>query len=91
MKCALQNQPNMFLIGEELEEVKGMAADKKNFGVVLIPEGLVYCSPELHSLLRVLGLVAGAPIGHGRSGMMATEVLSTGMNQGRFRVAWPHH
>jgi len=57
----------MVLIGEELEGsrktlsdvVKDLAdmveerfADKKNFGVVLIPEGLVNYIPELHSLLR---------------------------------------
>jgi len=67
LECGLQNQPNMVLIGEELEGsrktlsdiVKDLAdmveerfADKKNFGVVLIPEGLVTYIPELHSLLR---------------------------------------
>lgn len=67
LECGMQNQPNMVLIGEELEGsrktlfdvVKDLAdmveerfADKKNFGVVLIPEGLVNYVPELHSLLR---------------------------------------
>jgi len=74
LECGLQNQPNMVLIGEELEGsrktlsdvVKDLAdmveersADKKNFGVVLIPEGLVNYVPELHSLLREVSKAYG--------------------------------
>jgi len=79
LECALQNQPNMVLIGEELEGSRKTLSDvvkdladmveerfadnKKNFGVVLIPEGLVNYIPELHALLREVSkaYAAGCP------------------------------
>ncbi|MFN0065935.1 MAG: diphosphate--fructose-6-phosphate 1-phosphotransferase [Chlamydiales bacterium] len=69
LECALQTHPNFTVIGEEVAAknltlsqvitamvdliVKRAAADK-NFGVVLIPEGLLEFVPEIKQLLREL-------------------------------------
>jgi 6-phosphofructokinase 1 len=67
LECALQSQPTMCLVGEEFESerktlkeivsdianvVAARAKDGKNFGTILVPEGLVEHIPELRSLLR---------------------------------------
>ncbi len=69
LECALQTQPNITLISEEvalkkqtLEEivdymaqiVAKRAANNENFGVALIPEGLVEFVPEMKSLIAEL-------------------------------------
>ncbi len=63
LECALQTHPNMALIGEEvaarqmtLRQIAELVADVlcarskegKNYGVVLIPEGLIEFIPEVH-------------------------------------------
>jgi pyrophosphate--fructose-6-phosphate 1-phosphotransferase len=69
LECALQTQPNICLISEEVE-AKGLslkqvvdhicasvvrrAENGENFGVVLIPEGLVEFIPEMKTLIREL-------------------------------------
>ena len=69
LECALQTQPNICLISEEIEE-KNLSLDKiadqicasivkraengDNFGVVLIPEGLVEFIPEIKKLISEL-------------------------------------
>jgi pyrophosphate--fructose-6-phosphate 1-phosphotransferase len=69
LECALQTQPNICLISEEVE-AKGLSLDQvvdqicasvarraengENFGVVLIPEGLVEFIPEMKKLIREL-------------------------------------
>ena len=69
LECALQTQPNICLISEEVE-AKGMtlraitedicrviarrAQNKENFGIVLIPEGLVEFIPEMKALIAEL-------------------------------------
>ncbi|MDR0513127.1 MAG: diphosphate--fructose-6-phosphate 1-phosphotransferase [Treponema sp.] len=69
LECALQTQPNICLISEEVAE-KEMSLDeivtyicnavvkrsenKENFGVVLIPEGLVEFIPEMKNLIAEL-------------------------------------
>lgn len=69
LECALQTRPNLALISEEVE-AKGMtlaqvteeicasivarAAAGKNFGVVLVPEGLIEFVPEFKSLIGEL-------------------------------------
>ena len=69
LECALQTQPNICLISEEVE-AKGLSLDQvvdhicasvsrraenhDNFGVVLIPEGLVEFIPEIKKLIREL-------------------------------------
>lgn len=65
LECALATQPNLALIGEEkrlLSEIVGNIADLivqrakigKEYGVILIPEGLIEFIPELQSLIRSL-------------------------------------
>ncbi|MDR2073740.1 MAG: diphosphate--fructose-6-phosphate 1-phosphotransferase [Spirochaetaceae bacterium] len=69
LECALQTQPNVCLISEEVEAKKlslsqiveeicssiiKRAADKNNFGVVLIPEGLIEFVPEMKKLIKEL-------------------------------------
>jgi pyrophosphate--fructose-6-phosphate 1-phosphotransferase len=69
LECALQTQPNICLISEEVE-AKGLSLDQvvdqicmsvtrrtennENFGVVLIPEGLVEFIPEMKKLIQEL-------------------------------------
>ena len=69
LECALQCRPNICLISEEVEEkekslsqvveeictsVIKRADNKENFGVVLIPEGLVEFIPEMKKLIGEL-------------------------------------
>ena len=69
LECALQTQPNICLISEEIEEKKlslnqivedicssivKRAENKENFGVILIPEGLVEFVPEMKNLIHEL-------------------------------------
>lgn len=65
LECALATHPNMALIGEEgkgLDQTVGEIADLickrkeagKEYGVVLIPEGLIEFVPEIKALIREL-------------------------------------
>ncbi|MFP3089115.1 diphosphate--fructose-6-phosphate 1-phosphotransferase [Treponema sp. TIM-1] len=69
LECALQTQPNICLISEEVEAknfslgrivdqicdaVVKRAENKENFGVVLIPEGVVEFIPEMKKLIAEL-------------------------------------
>ncbi|MDR1596168.1 MAG: diphosphate--fructose-6-phosphate 1-phosphotransferase [Treponema sp.] len=69
LECALQTQPNVCFISEEVEakelslgqvvdqicdSVVKRAENKENFGVVLIPEGLVEFIPEMKKLIEEL-------------------------------------
>lgn len=69
LECALQTHPNIALIGEEaaaknrtLEQITEEIADivcerakqDKNYGVVLIPEGLIEFVPEMKQLIKEL-------------------------------------
>ena len=69
LECALQTQPNLCLISEEVENkslsinqiveeicasVIKRAENKENFGVVLIPEGLIEFIPEMKQLIGEL-------------------------------------
>ena len=69
LECALQVQPNVCLISEEIQEknttlddvvtyianiVAARAADGKNFGTVLIPEGLIEFIPAVKRLISEL-------------------------------------
>ncbi len=75
LECALQTQPNICLISEEIEQngmsldqivdyiagiVAVRAADGNNFGTVLIPEGLIEFIPEYKKLIRELNELLGA-------------------------------
>jgi len=69
LECALKTQPNMVIIAEEvadndktLKEVTKEIADlickraesKKNYGIILIPEGLIEFIPEIKLLISEL-------------------------------------
>lgn len=69
LECALQTQPNITIISEEVEEKKQTlesivnniaeviakrAANNENFGTVLIPEGLIEFIPEMKALIAEL-------------------------------------
>ncbi|HBM16017.1 MAG TPA: diphosphate--fructose-6-phosphate 1-phosphotransferase [Lentisphaeria bacterium] len=69
LECALQTHPNITLIGEEVlsrnlklmdivNDIAGViakrAANKMDYGVVLIPEGLIEFIPEIKSLIAEL-------------------------------------
>ena len=75
LECALQTQPNICLIGEEVAEKKmslaeitdyiadsvaARAANGENFGVAIIPEGIVEFVPEFSVLIAEINeLLAG--------------------------------
>ena len=75
LECALQTQPNICLIGEEVaakklslaqladqiaDSVAGRAAKGWNFGVAIIPEGIVEFVPEFSVLIAEINeLLAG--------------------------------
>jgi len=77
LECALQTQPNVCIISEEVEEknmtlqdvidyiadiVARRAAQGNNFGTVLIPEGLIEFIPAMKNLIAELNdLLAKAP------------------------------
>jgi len=69
LECGLQTQPNICIVSEEVEEKKmtldaivsnianivaTRAANGNNFGVVLIPEGLIEFIPEMKVLIKEL-------------------------------------
>ena len=75
LECALQTQPNICLISEEVEAnnmsldqivdyiagiVSSRAAEGNNFGTVLIPEGLIEFIPEFKRLIGELNELLGA-------------------------------
>ena len=76
LECALQTQPNICLISEEVEakkmslsqiadyiadSVEKRAANGMNFGVAIIPEGVVEFVPEFKVLIQEINeLLAGA-------------------------------
>ena len=76
LECALQTQPNICLIGEEVaakkmslaqiadyiaDSVAARAAKGMNFGVAIIPEGIVEFVPEFSVLIAEINeLLAGA-------------------------------
>ena len=76
LECALETQPNICLIGEEvaakkmsLASIAGYIADSvetrgnngENFGVAIIPEGIVEFVPEFSMLIKEINeLLAGA-------------------------------
>ena len=78
LECALQTHPNLALIGEEVAQqnatlaqlvnqicdlVAKRAEAKKNYGVILIPEGLLEFIPEVKGLISELNqLLAGDSI-----------------------------
>ena len=76
LECALETQPNICLVGEEVaakkmslsqiasqiaDSVEKRAANGNNFGVAIIPEGIVEFVPEFSKLIAEINeLLAGA-------------------------------
>lgn len=68
LECALQTHPNYAMIGEEKKSLAPLvnelaslvikrAEKNKNFGVVLIPEGIIEFIPEFQQLIKELNVV----------------------------------
>ncbi len=77
LECALQTQPNLALIGEErkslaeivdeiVDLVKKRKEAGKEYGVILVPEGLIEFIPEIEQLIQELNqlLAKSEPISH---------------------------
>ena len=76
LECALQTQPNICLVSEEIEQkamslddivdyianaVAVRAADGNNFGTVIIPEGVIEFIPAIKKLIAQLNDVLALP------------------------------
>ncbi len=76
LECALQTQPNICLVSEEIEQkamslddivdyiantVATRAADGNNFGTVVIPEGVIEFIPAIKKLIAQLNDVLALP------------------------------
>ena len=79
LECALQTHPNYTFISEEIaakgatldqlvNEVADMVAERaaqgKNYGVILIPEGVIEFIPQIKSLIRELNQLLAAGKSH---------------------------
>ncbi|CAL9028419.1 unnamed protein product [Prunus brigantina] len=84
LECTLQSHPNLVILGEEVaaskltlfdittqicDAVEARAAQDKNHGVILLPEGLIESIPEVYALLKEI---------HGlhRQGVSADKISS---------------
>ena len=92
LECALQTQPNVCLVSEEVEQkemslddvvtyiaqiVADRAAAGNNFGTVLIPEGLIEFIPAIKKLIRELNEVLTDPTtGESREFASAEEQIA---------------
>ncbi|WP_059358918.1 diphosphate--fructose-6-phosphate 1-phosphotransferase [Parachlamydia acanthamoebae] len=79
LECALQTHPNLTFIGEEIaaqqktlkdivRQITDMiclrAEKKKNYGVILIPEGLIEFIPEVKTLIQELNTLLASSLPH---------------------------
>lgn len=79
LECALQTQPNLALIGEEIQiqgkrlsEVASLitnvicerAERKKDYGIILLPEGLIEFIPECRMLIQELNSMLHPSVDH---------------------------
>ena len=92
LECALQTQPNVCLVSEEVEQknmslddvvtyianiVAARAAEGNNFGTVLIPEGLIEFIPAIKKLIAELNEVLTDPAtGESREFVNAEEQIA---------------
>ena len=97
LECALQTQPNVCIVSEEVEaknltlqDVVGSIADivaarakqGNNFGTVLIPEGLIEFIPAMKSLIAELNdLLARTPDFASKAPAEQREFLSTNLSK----------
>lgn len=90
LECALATQPNITLIGEEIAEknktltqiateicnlICKRAEKNKNYGIILIPEGIVEFIPEMKALISELNQLAA-------QGILTLEQVSGCLNNG---------
>ena len=76
LECALQTRVNLVLIGEEVEKEKQTLSQitkevanlickraelKKNYGVILVPEGLIEFIPEVKKLISEINEILSKP------------------------------
>jgi len=76
LECALQTHPNLTFISEEVAEkkqtlralakevadlVEARAEVGKNYGIILLPEGLIEQVPEMHRLITELNTLLARP------------------------------
>lgn len=91
LECALQTHPNICLIGEEIKHkketlssvidsvasvIKERAEKGKNYGVCLIPEGIIEFIPEVGTLISELNTILANNKGEIKSIKKLTESLS---------------
>ena len=92
LECALQTQPNICLISEEIEQ-KGMslddivdyianavcqrAADGNNFGTVIIPEGVIEFIPAIKKLSLPTGVARQLALDRDPHGNVQVSLIET--------------
>ena len=105
LECALKTQPNICLIGEEIaakemslsqiagyiaDSVEKRAANGNNFGVAIIPEGIVEFVPEFGRLIREINdLLAGENTDKFNAlpdWAAKCEFIKNGLTEGSFKV-----
>ncbi len=92
LECALETHPNMTLIGEEAASEKWTlqeltrkisdmiclrASEGKNYGVLLIPEGIIEFIPEFSQLIKELGPIKIDPESEEHQQLSNVESLLT--------------
>ena len=91
LECALQTHPNLCLISEEVKakkwglqeltkEVARVISARqnvgKNYGVILIPEGIIEFLPDMHVLIKELNPLAGKNVEEVK-GLLQSDALAT--------------
>jgi pyrophosphate--fructose-6-phosphate 1-phosphotransferase len=93
LECALSTHPNYVIIGEEVEKEKKTllqitheiadmickrSEKEKNYGVILIPEGLIEFIPEMKELFKELNQLLAAGSAHEKKieGLSSEEKIS---------------
>lgn len=99
LECALQTHPNLTLIGEAIAQSKSTlkqivdsiadlicerAAKNKNYGVILIPEGIIEFIPEVKTLIKELNTLLAV----GKEHAAAIESLTTKEEKNDYIAKW---
>ncbi|MDR1747044.1 MAG: diphosphate--fructose-6-phosphate 1-phosphotransferase [Tannerella sp.] len=104
LECALQTQPNICLISEEIEDKKKTldaivddiativikrSNDGNNFGVTLIPEGLLEFIPEMKTLIAELNKMLADKTADGKNNPVsaAYKAISDNIERRDFVIA----
>lgn len=96
LECALQCQPNVCLVSEEVEAkamslddvvtyiakaVADRAADGNNFGTVLIPEGIIEFIPAIKKLIAQLNDILATPEAQGLGSSEQIDFVKAHLSQ----------